>query len=178
MWDRLTWIAALLVLASLTVAVWCGRTSSPSARMAPAELSLVAVPGASAATPELRGISRRPQDAASCTFGEVMLIAAHADPKLSSASVRLLGGATEIRRTGESLDGFVVEAIHWDRVSFRRGNVRCDLHIGDALDGAAPPAEPSPRTRDRRVPTWRARSGVQLTQNVVRRRGERHISML
>lgn len=131
--DGVTWSAAVLVVLSIGVAIWCARLEPPKLEPARDRASVAAEPPAG--DPLLFEVGARPQGTPSdpaCDFGEVVLIAAHAEPAHSAASVRMGDGATKTRRAGEQLAGYTVEAIHFDHVVFRRGDERCAMQIGEA----------------------------------------------
>src|SRR5262249_44885264 len=54
-----------------------------------------------------------------------------------------------LRRLGDTVESGVVDAIAWDRVWLAKGEARCQLKLGDHVEGAAPKAqatEPTPAT--------------------------------
>lgn len=131
--DGVTWSAVVLVVLSIGVAIWCAKLEPPQLEAARDVTSATAeLP---AAERLLHEVASQPSSAPSepaCDFGEVVLIAAHAEPEHSAASVRMGDGATRTRRAGEQLAGYTVEAIHFDHVVFRRGDARCAMQIGQA----------------------------------------------
>lgn len=75
-----------------------------------------------------------------CDFGEVILIAASADPRWSIAAIRT-DGVARLQRHGDDVAGYAVEAIAWDSVSLVGHGERCRLQLG------AKPSAPAPRVR-------------------------------
>lgn len=152
--DLVTWFAAALVVASVALAVWCTRlgTTTPSPDAPVFATTEVALPTSPIRHQAPAGASGD----AGCDFGEVLVIAATEDPAFSSTAVRLANGTTTTVGQGESVRGYTVEAIHWDRVRFRRGTSTCELYIGEP-PATAPAEGAAPAPTDRRLPGWLAR---------------------
>jgi hypothetical protein len=149
--DGLTWVAATLVIASVAVALWCARLSPPEV-VASQDATEAVLPLALDAQPVGAPPSASDTTQGPCR-GEVLVIAAHEDPRHSTASVLMPDGNTDVWHTGQSVAGFVVDAIHYDRVSLKRGAQTCQLYIGE---GPAPVTASTEPNLDGLVP-WLAR---------------------
>lgn len=80
-----------------------------------------------------------------CTIGRVVMIAASEDPAWSFATIVDRQGHSQLRRVGDDIDGFRVEAVEWDRVLLRRGDASCQLLVGEAGATALPGGRDKPR---------------------------------
>jgi general secretion pathway protein C len=82
---------------------------------------------------------------ASCAEGRVVSITKTEDPAWSFATIEDRAGHSQLRRVGDTHDGFRLEAVEWDRVILSSGDQRCQLVMGEA--GASPVGErEKPRT--------------------------------
>ena len=80
------------------------------------------------------------KDDPSCEFGRVLLISASDDPEWSFAAIEAGGGGSKMRRNGDDVSGYTVQAMAWDRVWFTQAGKRCQMKLGDVSKGPAKPA--------------------------------------
>lgn len=88
-----------------------------------------------------------------CPHGSVVLIATFDDPSCSFAAFRAGGEQPRLRRAGEQIGGYTVQAITWDRAWLASSTGPCMMRLGEppapaatsAAAGADRPVEPEQR---------------------------------
>ena len=101
-------------------------------------------------------------DAGPCTTARVVLISESDDPSWSFASISAEGGRSMLRRVGDEVAGFTVEAIDRDRVSLTSKQMRCEAVLGAVIAAPTPPPQPSGPARPGALPPDIA-AGIQRT---------------
>lgn len=90
-----------------------------------------------------------------CGFGGVSIIMTAEDPAWSFASITDKGGQAKLRRIGDPVDDYKIEAMGWDRVWLSKSSSRCQMKVREEGAPAAKkptPAKPAPRRRRRGAP--------------------------
>lgn len=82
------------------------------------------------------------RDIGPCETARVVLISASDDPSWSFASISDSGGRGVLRRVGDEVGGFAVEAIERDRVRLTSKQIRCEAVLGAQVVAAKPPPPP------------------------------------
>jgi general secretion pathway protein C len=85
-------------------------------------------------------------DIGPCETARVVLISASDDPSWSFASIYSEGAPPMLRRVGDEVAGFLVEAIERDRVHLVSSKIRCEAVLG-AVIASRPPPPPPPESR-------------------------------
>lgn len=94
----------------------------------------------------------------SCGFGSVSIIMTADDPAWSFASITDKGGTAKLRRIGDPVDDYKIEAMGWDRVWLSKSASRCQMKVRD--DNAPKAAAKKPAASKR--PARRRRGAPQL----------------
>ncbi|HHH28292.1 MAG TPA: general secretion pathway protein GspC [Polyangiaceae bacterium] len=94
----------------------------------------------------------------SCGFGSVSIIMTADDPAWSFASITDKGGTSKLRRIGDPVDDYKIEAMGWDRVWLAKDSSRCQMKVRD--DNAPKAAAKKPAAKKR--PARRRRGAPQL----------------
>jgi len=93
----------------------------------------------------------------SCGFGSVSIIMTAEDPAWSFASITDKGGTAKLRRIGDPVDDYTIEAMGWDRVWLSKSASRCQMKVRDENAPQAAPKKvakrPTRRRRRRGAPT-------------------------
>ena len=93
------------------------------------------------------------RDIGPCETARVVLISASDDPSWSFASIYSEGARPMLRRVGDEVAGFQVEAIERDRVRLTSKQIRCEAVLGAVIAAKAPPPpDARPTTRPGGVP--------------------------
>lgn len=94
------------------------------------------------------------RDIGPCETARVVLISASDDPAWSFASIYSEGAPPMLRRVGDEVAGFSVEAIERDRVRLTSKQVRCEAVLGAVIAARPPPPPPggAPSARPGGVP--------------------------
>lgn len=112
------------------------------------------------------------RDVGPCETARVVLISASDDPSWSFASIYSEGARPMLRRVGDEVAGFTVEAIERDRVRLTSKQVRCEAVLGAVIAARTPPPPPpggAPGARPGGVPPEIAAG--------IRRTGERSFTV-
>lgn len=93
-------------------------------------------------------------DIGPCETARVVLISASDDPSWSFASIYSEGAPPMLRRIGDEVAGFSVEAIERDRVRLTSNKIRCEAVLGAVIAARPPPPplESRPSTKPGGVP--------------------------
>ena len=103
------------------------------------------------------------RDIGPCETARVVLISASDDPSWSFASIYSEGARPMLRRVGDEVAGFQVEAIERDRVRLTSKQIRCEAVLGAVIvPRGPPPGEGRPPPRPGGVPPEIA-AGIQRT---------------
>jgi general secretion pathway protein C len=103
------------------------------------------------------------RDIGPCETARVVLISASDDPSWSFASIYSEGARPMLRRVGDEVAGFSVEAIERDRVRLTSKQFRCEAVLGAVIvPKGPPPGEGRPPPRPGGVPPEIA-AGIQRT---------------
>jgi general secretion pathway protein C len=83
----------------------------------------------------------------SCGFGSVSIIMTAEDPDWSFASITDDSGTAKLRRIGDPVGEYTIEAMAWDRIWLTKDSSRCQMKVRDEQAPKKTARKPSPRTR-------------------------------
>lgn len=94
----------------------------------------------------------------SCGFGSVSIIMTATDPDWSFASITDDSGTAKLRRIGDPVGEYTIEAMAWDRIWLTKSSSRCQMKVRDDAAPTKTASKPKPTRR----PTRRRRGAPKL----------------